>query len=118
MIPFLKHTRLIVLLAAGFLASGLVASPVLADATHGTKEEAQALSEKAAALIKAEGPEKAFPTIQAKDGGFIDRDLYVFISTARANMSCMAPSRFSAGQGLHGSERHGLGRLQMARSDR
>ncbi len=50
-----------------------------ADATHGTKEEAQAMCEKAADLIKKEGAEKAFPILQSKDGGFFDRDLYVFI---------------------------------------
>jgi cytochrome c len=50
-----------------------------ADDKHGTREEAQAMCEKAAELIRKEGPDKAFPILQSKTGGFVDRDLYVFI---------------------------------------
>jgi hypothetical protein len=45
----------------------------------GTREEAQAMCEKAAALIKTETLEKAVPKFQDQNGGFIDRDLYVFV---------------------------------------
>jgi signal transduction histidine kinase len=45
---------------------------------YGTKEEAKAMAEKAAALVK-ENPQEAFKKFQAKDTGFIDRDLYVFV---------------------------------------
>lgn len=46
--------------------------------TQGTKEEAKALAEKAVALVKSDG-DKAYAKFQEKDGGFIDRDLYVFV---------------------------------------
>ncbi len=51
----------------------------MASATHASKEEAQAMCEKAVALIKADGLEKAAAKFQDKNGGFIDRDLYVFV---------------------------------------
>jgi len=65
---------------AGLILSLLtiIVSPSFASDAKGTKEEAKALSEKAATLVKAEG-EKAFATFQNKDGGYIDRDLYVFV---------------------------------------
>ncbi|MGE4352397.1 MAG: cache domain-containing protein [Bdellovibrionales bacterium] len=69
---FLKLACLLLGLAA------FTSSPVLAEGTHGTKEEAQAMAEKAAALVK-ENPDEAFKTFQKKDSGFIDRDLYVFV---------------------------------------
>lgn len=65
-------------LAVLMLAVGL---PGLAsaDSVHGTRAEAQAMCEKAAALIQSEGLEKADKAFQDKNGGFIDRDLYVFV---------------------------------------
>ncbi len=45
----------------------------------GSREEAQAMCEKAASLIKADGVEKVVVKFQDKEGGFIDRDLYVFV---------------------------------------
>jgi hypothetical protein len=54
------------------------AAPVFAG-DYGTKEEAKALCEKAAALIKEKGPEAAFAKFNSPDGGFVDRDLYVFV---------------------------------------
>lgn len=50
----------------------------LAASAHGSREEAQAMCEKAAALIKSDGFDKATAKFQDKNGGFIDRDLYVF----------------------------------------
>ncbi len=51
-----------------------------AEGTHGTADEAKAMVEKAAALIKQVGPEKAFAAINDKDNKeFHDRDLYVFV---------------------------------------
>ena len=51
-----------------------------AESTHGTADEAKAMVEKAAALIKQVGPEKAFAAINDKDNKeFHDRDLYVFV---------------------------------------
>jgi signal transduction histidine kinase len=51
-----------------------------AEGNHGTADEAKAMVEKAAALIKQVGPEKAFAAINDKDNKeFHDRDLYVFV---------------------------------------
>ncbi len=51
-----------------------------AEGNHGTADEAKAMVEKAAALIKEAGPEKAFAAINDKDNkDFHDRDLYVFV---------------------------------------
>jgi cytochrome c len=62
---------------------GLIVAPAWAG-NYGSKEEAQALCEKAAALVKQD-PTKAFAKFQEKDGGFIDRDLYVFALDSKGN---------------------------------
>lgn len=46
--------------------------------TSGTAEEAKALVAKAIALFKEQGTE-AFATMNRPDGGFVDRDLYIFV---------------------------------------
>ena len=72
---------IVALVAAAMMAwSGLTA---LAD-DRGTPEEAKAMVEKAAALLKAEGPEKAFPQFNDQKGPFNDRDLYVFVQNRDA----------------------------------
>ncbi len=55
-------------------------------AESGTPDEAKALALKAAEFLKANGPEKAFPAFQAKDGGFQDRDLYVTVADPAGTM--------------------------------
>lgn len=72
----MKINNLKIILAALLLGLGL-SSPVMA-AERGTKEEAKALVEKAAAYLKAEGKDKAIAEFNKPDGLFIDRDLYVF----------------------------------------
>jgi cytochrome c len=52
-----------------------------AAADHGTPDEAKAMAEKAAALVQTEGLDKAITSFAAADGGFRDRDLYVFVWT-------------------------------------
>jgi signal transduction histidine kinase len=44
-----------------------------------TKEEAMAMVKKAVAVIREQGPEKAYPMFISKTGGFTDRDLYVVV---------------------------------------
>jgi hypothetical protein len=51
---------------------------------RGTPEEAKAMAERAAALLKAEGPDKAFPQFNDQKGAFHDRDLYVFVQNREA----------------------------------
>jgi len=43
------------------------------------KDDAVGMVKKAAAFIKAQGPEKAYAEISNKAGQFIDRDLYVVV---------------------------------------
>jgi cytochrome c len=60
----------------------LSVSPVLAQEKKGTREEAKAMAEKAAALYK-ENAEKALAAFQDKSGQFFDRDLYVFVNDSK-----------------------------------
>jgi len=71
-----QMNKLKIVLAALLLGLGL-ASPVMAG-ERGTKEEAKALVEKAAAYLKENGKDKAIAEFNKPDGLFIDRDLYVF----------------------------------------
>jgi len=63
-------------LALCVLAVGL-ASPAMA-ADRGSKDEAKALVEKAAAYLRENGKDKAVAEFNKADGLFIDRDLYIF----------------------------------------
>lgn len=71
------------------------ASPAMAG---GTKDEAKALSDKAIALIKSDG-EKAYAKFQEKDGGFIDRDLYVFVIQDSGNFKAHGAKPVLVGKG-------------------
>lgn len=63
--------------------SATMARPALAGAgERGTPEEALALLRRAVALVESEGPKKAIAVFNDAQGGFVDRDLYVF---------CMGP---------------------------
>lgn len=48
-------------------------------ADKGTKAEAEALVKKAIDYIKKNGKEKAFAEFSNQKGGFVDRDLYIFV---------------------------------------
>ncbi len=72
----MKMHKLKIVLAALLLGVGLSAPSMAAE--RGTKEEAKALVEKAAAYLKENGKEKAVAEFNKPDGMFIDRDLYVF----------------------------------------
>jgi hypothetical protein len=65
-----------------WLALGLLSAGALPAGERGTPEEAQALLERAVALVESEGEEKALAAFNDRDGAFVDRDLYVF---------CMGP---------------------------
>jgi len=56
----------------------LLALAGISFAEQGTKAEAKALVEKAAAYIKVNGKEKALAEFNNPKGKFIDRDLYIF----------------------------------------
>jgi hypothetical protein len=67
--------RLAKSIPALFLGLAL-AMPAMAD-DRGTPDEAKALTEKAAAHMRAVGPEKAMADFNDPAGGFRDRDLFV-----------------------------------------
>jgi len=69
-----KLISIMTMMAALFL--GTVAASA---ADHGTKQEAQAMTEHAAAFLKANGKEKAFAAFDNGTDGFKDRDLYVYV---------------------------------------
>ena len=62
-----------------FVLLGLLLSFNAHAGDAGTLEEAKAMSLRAADFLRQEGPEKAFPVFNAKDGPFHDRDLYVMV---------------------------------------
>jgi signal transduction histidine kinase len=53
---------------------------------RGSPDEAKAMATKAAAFLKDNGAEKAFPAFQAKEGEWHDRDLYVFVEDSKGMM--------------------------------
>lgn len=89
---FLKLASLLLALSA------FIATPVQAYSTHGSKDEAKAMAEKAAALVKS-NPEEAFKKFQEKDGGFIDRDLYVFVFDSQGNFKAHGAKPVLVGKG-------------------
>ena len=70
----MKMTKTI---AAIVLCAG-ISMPALG-ADNATKDEAVAMVKKAVAFVKAQGADKAYEAFDAKDGGFVDRDLYVVV---------------------------------------
>jgi signal transduction histidine kinase len=65
--------------AVAFLALAVLAAAPSLAAERGTPQEAQALLEKAIALYKQAGAQAAMARISDPKGGFVDRDLYVFV---------------------------------------
>lgn len=61
-----------------FLCSLMLAAPAMA-ADYGTRDEAVAMVNKAAAYLKANGKEKAYAEFNGKSSQFKDRDLYIFV---------------------------------------
>jgi cytochrome c len=75
--------RAIVVLAYAIAAMFFSASAYAGD--RATPDEAKAMSIKAAAFLKDNGPEKAFPAFE-KDAAWHDRDLYVFVQDSKLVM--------------------------------
>ena len=61
-----------------WLVAGLLAASVASAGERGTPEEAQALLDRAVALVEDEGEKKALAVFNDRQGPFVDRDLYVF----------------------------------------
>jgi len=64
--------RMIVALAIAALTGGAIASDMA------TPDEAKTLSQKAQSAVNTMGRDKAFAAFSAADGGFKEKDLYVF----------------------------------------
>lgn len=70
------------------LAVFLISAATALAQQSGTKDEAVALVKKAAAHLKSAGKDKAFADFNAKDAGFVDRDLYIVVYDLQGN--CLA----------------------------
>lgn len=70
---------IVALFLAGFMAASVAVE-------RGSREEAVALANKAAAFLKANGKDKAFAEFSNKSGQFVDRDLYVFVIDHNARL--------------------------------
>lgn len=88
--------------AAAAAATATAAAPV----EMGTEAEAQAMSEKAAKLVDEKG-EAAFETFKAKDGGFQDKDLYVFCMDDKGKMLSHALKQDLVGKDMIGFDKYG-----------
>ena len=85
----------ILLRAAGLLLCSILCLGNVAHAAEkGSVEEAKAMAEKAADLLRREGPEKAYAAFSQPAGPFLDRDLYVFVwdSTGKCVFNAGLPS--------------------------
>lgn len=67
---------------------------------QGSPDEAQALAERAAELIRAQGLDRALPTLQDQQGPFIDRDLCVFGINRQGTMAFVSQDPSQAGKPL------------------
>jgi signal transduction histidine kinase len=65
--------------AFAFLLVAFFAASTFAAAERGSPEEAEALVKKAIVHYKKVGKQKALADLSRKDGGFVDRDLYVTV---------------------------------------
>src|SRR4029078_8520142 len=68
------------------LCAALAFAPAALADGQGTQEDAKALAIKAPDSLKANGPEKALPEFNAKDGIWHDRDLYVTVQDSKGVM--------------------------------
>jgi hypothetical protein len=80
-LPTKEETRIRTLTIAAVSAAVLMFSPAaFAQQTGGTADEAKAMLMKAVAAVKADKA-KALDMFNKGEGGFLDRDLYVFCAT-------------------------------------
>ncbi len=84
----------------------LTASLSVTAAEMGTPDEAKAMSQKAAEMVNAQG-EEAFSVFSAKDGGFIEKDLYVFCMDLEGKMLSHAVKPDLVGKNLKDFNKYG-----------
>jgi methyl-accepting chemotaxis protein len=68
---------------------------------QGSADEARALVERAVALIKSRGLSEAARAFHAKDGGFLDRDLYLFVIDRRGTYQIHGAKPAMEGKRVH-----------------
>jgi len=73
--------KVLVVALAVFLVAGVAWA-----AGKGTAKEAKAMVEKAIAYYKANGQEKAFAEFNNPRGKFVDRDLYIWVTTFKGHI--------------------------------
>ena len=56
----------------------------------GSAKEAKAMVQRAVAYLKTNGPDVAFPAFSDPKGHFVDRDLFIWVADANADMKCVA----------------------------
>lgn len=83
-----------------------VSCSVFATDEMATPDEAKAMSEKAAALVNEKGDE-AFATFASEDGGFQEKDLYVFCMDLEGKMLSHAKKPDLVGKNLIDFDKYG-----------
>ncbi|MBK1716242.1 cache domain-containing protein [Thiocystis violacea] len=96
--------RLVMTAALALLGAGMT---IAMASDMGTPDEAKAMSLKAQAAVNAMGGEKAFATFAADDGGFKDKDLYVFCMDLEGVMLSHAVKPELVGKNLLGFDKYG-----------
>jgi len=92
---------ILTLCRAAIAALLLIASFGAAQAVeYGSRDEAKAMAEKAAAFFTANGKDKAFAAINEGSDGFKDRDLYVFVYDDAGNCVAHGANKALIGKNL------------------
>jgi cytochrome c len=87
--------------AVFLLAAALPAAPAQPSAPrYGTEDQAQALVEKAVAMLRKEGPDKTLAAINLPSGSFLNRDLYVFVIGPDKKIAADAANPSRVGQDI------------------
>jgi signal transduction histidine kinase len=73
-------------LAVLLMGLALLVGPAVLASGEATPDDARAMALRAAAYLQANGPEKALPEFNARDGAWHDRDLFVTVRNARGVM--------------------------------
>lgn len=69
-------------------------------ASNGTADEAQSMASKAVKLIAADGNEKAYAAFNDPAGGYVDRDLYVFVVDLKGTVLAHGTNKGLIGKSL------------------
>lgn len=93
------------ILSSAILATGFSTIALAADMA--TPDEAKAMSEKAAEAVNSMGSDKAFAAFADPEGGFMEKDLYVFCMDNKGVMRSHAKKPQLVGKNLMEFNKHG-----------